>query len=100
MNVSKLRGGSGQTSGRVMDICCVQDAGFRRECVRMIKEKTARFKLSLKENDRGLRGAGIFLAEKWIDKNIYISSVSDRMIVFKGYLRWKIIFCHIATLNV
>ena len=92
MNVNKLRGRPGQTSGRAVGICCVQDAGFRRKCVRIIKGKAARFKLFLKENDKGLRTAGIFLAEKWIDENIYISSVSDTMIVITGYLRWEIIF--------
>ena len=78
--------------GRAVDICRVQDAGFRREFVRMIKRKTTRFKLFLKGNDWGIRGAGIFLGEKWIDKKIDISSVSDRMIFIKGYLRWKKFF--------
>ena len=78
--------------GPAADICCVQDVGFRREFVRMIKRKAARFKLFLKGIVWGFRGAGIFLGEKWIDKKIDISSVSDRMIVIKGYLRWKKIF--------
>ena len=92
MNVNKLRGRSGQISGRAVGICCVQHVGFRRKCVRIIKGKAARFKLFLTENDKGLRTAGIFLAEKWIDENIYISSASDTMIVITGYLRWEIIF--------
>lgn len=92
MNVNKLRGRSGQILGWAVGICCVQDAGFRRKCVRIIKGKAARFKLFLKENDKGLRTAGIFLAEKWIDENIYIRSMSDKMIVITGYLGWEIIF--------
>ena len=90
--MSRLRDRSGQTLGQAVDICRVQDAGFRREFVRMIKRKTTRFKLFLKGNDWGIRGAGIFLGEKRIDKKIDISSVSDRMIFIKGYLRWKKFF--------
>ena len=86
--------------GRAVDICYIQDAGFRRECVRMIKGKAARFKLFLKGIVWGFRGAGIFLGEKWIDKKIDISSVSDRMIVIKGYIRRKKFFCHITALNI
>ena len=39
------------------------------------------------ENKNGLDGVGILLAEKWVDKDIYMIKISDRMIVIKWLVK-------------
>ena len=43
------------------------------------------------ENKKGLDGVGILLAEKWVDKDIDMIRVSDRMIVIKWLVQGIII---------
>ena len=65
--------------------------------MRIISEKTAQYKLLWIGNGKG--SVGIFLAEKWVDKVINISRVSDRMIVNKVFAQ-KIIISLISDLTV
>ena len=65
--------------------------------MRIISEKTAQYKLLWIGNGQG--SVGIFLAEKWVDKVINISRVSDRMIVNKVFAQ-KIIISLISDLTV
>ena len=65
--------------------------------MRIISEKTAQYKLLWIGNGKG--SVGIFLAEKWVDKVINISRISDRMIVNKVFAQ-KIIISLISDLTV
>ena len=58
----------------------------------MISGKTAQYKLLGITNEKSLEGVRIFLAKKWVDKVIYVSRVSERMIVNLRYLFKGLLF--------
>ena len=64
-----------------------------------VSGKSAQYKLLWIGNGKGLGGVGIFLTQKWVDKVINISRVSDRMIVNKVFVQ-RIIFSLISDLKV
>ena len=47
----------------------------------MISGKGTEYKLLRIENEKGLRGVGTFLANKWVDKVIDISRVSEIVVI-------------------
>ena len=57
--------------------------------MRIISQKAAQCKLLWIRNEKG--SVGIFLAKKWVDKVINISTGSDRMIVNKVFVQRTII---------
>ena len=59
--------------------------------MRIINGRAGQYKLLWIRNGKGLRGVGISLAKKWVDKVINISRVSDRMIVNKVLIQRIII---------
>ena len=63
---------------RAIDICCIQELGFRKEKgVKFVDGRSSRYKLFW------IGKAGIFLAKKWEEKVIEVSRVNDRIIVIK-----------------
>ena len=67
---------------RSVDICCTQETRFRKP-VGMMSGKATNYKLFWIGNEKGFRGAGIFLAKKWVDKVTDICRTNTRMIVIK-----------------
>ena len=64
-----------------------------------VSGKSTQYKLLWIGNGKGLGGVGIFLTQKWVDKVINISRVSDRMIVNKVLVQ-RIIISLISDLTV
>ena len=81
-----------------VDISCLLEIRFREKSVRIISGKSAQYKLLWIGNGKGLGGVGIFLTQKWVDKVINISRVSDRMIVNKVLVQ-RIIISLISDLT-
>ena len=94
-NVGTLSGSSGELvetlEHRSVDICYLLNRRFRGKSVRIISGRAGQYKLLWIRNGKGLRGVGISLAKKWVDKVINISRVSDRMIVNKVLIQRIII---------
>ena len=66
---------------RNIDLCCVQEVWFIGASARLITGKGSKF--FWVGNDHGTSGAGVLLAEKWVDKVYDIKQVSDRIILIK-----------------
>ena len=84
LNVGSLRGRSGEVvemlTRRSIDICCAQETRWRGESARLITGKDSRYKCFWKGEKDGFGGVGILVAERWIEKVLSISRVSDRII--------------------
>ena len=60
--------------------------------MRIISGKTAQYKLLWIGNEKSLGEVRIFLAKKWVDKVIYVSRVSETMIINLRYLFKGLLF--------
>ena len=69
------------------DICCVQETRFRKNSVRTINGKAARYKFFWIGKEKGSGGVGLFLAKKSADHVRDINRVNARMTVSKVLVR-------------
>ena len=58
-------------------ICCVQETRFRKNSVRMINEKAAKYRLFWIGKEKGSGGVGFFLDKKSVDHVRDINWVND-----------------------
>ena len=87
VNVGTLRGRANEVAEtlerREIDVCCIQEAGWRGEGARHIDGRSKQFKLFWTGNSSGHGGVGIMVAEKWIEKVIAVNRVNDRLMSVK-----------------
>ena len=87
LNVGTMRRKSNEVvetvSRRRVDLCCLQETRWKRECVKQIVGKDSRFKLFWSGNDKGTGGVGILLAEEWWENIFEVVRVSDRIILIR-----------------
>ncbi|XP_045174424.2 craniofacial development protein 2-like [Mercenaria mercenaria] len=85
---------------RRVDLCCVQEhrwaGSLSANQTRQIKGKDSIYKFFWSGNDRGLGGAGILLAEKWVDKVFDVQRVSDRIILMRLVIG-KVVFTFLSV---
>ena len=67
-------------SRRKVDVCCIQETGYRGGNCHIIKGKDTRYKLYWSGNDKGTAGVGVFVAEEWIEEVFEVQRVSDRIL--------------------
>ena len=86
-NIGTMRGRSSEIvetiTRRNVDLCCVQEVGWRGASARHITGKDSRYKFFWVGNNQGTSGVGVLLAEKWVDKVYDIKRVSDRIMLIK-----------------
>ena len=74
-------------SRRKVDLCGVQEhrwaGGLTPNQTRFIKGKDSRYKFYWCGNKEGQGGAGILLAEHWVDKVFEVMRISDRIILLR-----------------
>ena len=70
-------------SRKRVDLCCLQETGWKIEGVKQIVGKDSRFKLFWSGNDKGTGGVGVLLAEEWWEKVFEVVRVSDRIILIR-----------------
>ena len=68
---------------REIDVCCVQEVGWRGEGARHIDGRSKQFKLFWTGNSSGHGEVGVMVADKWIDKVIAVNRVNDRLMSVK-----------------
>ena len=68
-------------SRRNIDICCLQEVRWRCTGTRLVTGKVTQYKLFWVGNKEGISGMGALIAEKWIDKVIYINLVNERLLI-------------------
>ena len=63
---------------RSIDVCCIQEVGYKKEKgVKFVVGKECRYKLFW------IGKAGLFLAEKWVEKVFEVNRVNDRIFTIK-----------------
>ena len=74
-------------SRRNVDLCGIQEhrwaGGLAANQSRMLKGRNTRYKFFWSGNSQGLGGAGILLAESWIEKVFEVQRISDRIILIR-----------------
>lgn len=72
---------------RKVDICGVQEhrwrGGLAANQVRFLKGKNSKFKFFYCSQQSGLGGAGILIAESWVNQVCEVQRISDRIILIK-----------------
>jgi len=90
-NVGSLKKRDGEVvetlSRRKIDLCGVQEhrwaGGLTPNQTRFIKGKDSHYKFYWCGNKEGQGGAGILLAEHWVDKVFEVVRISDRIILLR-----------------
>ena len=74
-------------SRRNVDLCGIQEhrwaGGLAANQTRLLKGRNTRYKFFWSGNSQGLGGAGILLAECWIEKVFEVQRISDRIILMR-----------------
>ena len=65
------------------DICRLQEVRWRGASARLVERKNSRYKMLWVGNDKGMGGAGMLLAEKWVEAIFDVKCVPDRIMVIK-----------------
>lgn len=85
---------------RRVDLCGVQEhrwaGGLTANQTRQIKGKDSIYKFYWAGNQKGQGGAGILLAEKWVEKVFEVQRISDRIILLRLVIG-KVVFAFISV---
>ena len=76
---------------RKIDICCLQETNLAESGARIITGKDSEYKLFWAGNKDGIKGVGILIAEKWINKVIQVIRPSDRLLILKILVGKKVL---------
>ena len=71
---------------RWLDFCCLQETrwkGNSANCVKVLGEEGARYKLFWVGYEDGVAGVGVLVAERWIDSVVQVKWVSERLMVVR-----------------
>ena len=90
-NVGTLKGRGGEVvetlTRRGVDLCAVQEHRWAGSTLasqsRQIQGKNSTYKFFWCGNSSGLGGAGVLIAEKWVDKVVGVERISDRIILIR-----------------
>ena len=96
LNVGTMRGRASEIveslARRRIDICAVQETGWRGCSTRMITGKHCRYKFLWSGDTSGFGGVGILVAEKWIEKIISVDRTSSRQMSLRLLIGRKILY--------
>ena len=83
VNVGLLRGKDGEVVNMAvegcLDFCCLQETRWRGEGAR----KKGAYKLFWMGCEKGIRGVGMLVADRWIEKVLDVKRVSERLMVVR-----------------
>ena len=68
-----------QLRKREVDMCCLQEVGWRGQGARFVDCRGRRSKLWWSGNNNGIGGVGILVKEELCEKVVEVSGKSDRM---------------------
>ena len=77
---------------RRIDICAVQETGWRGCSTRMITGKNCRYKFLWSGDTSGFGGVGILVAEKWVENIISVYRTSSRQMSLRLLIGRKILY--------
>ena len=74
---------------RRMDVCCLQEVGWRGQGVQFLGMKGRRYKLQWSGNSDGAGGVGVLVKEELCEKAVEVRRRSERVITVVTVLRKK-----------